>query len=130
MKTLYRSTLGLIGALALAGATHAQVPSTNDISDGFSNTGMGMGALFHLVPGVPPSGGNVNTASGAFALYLNTTGYANTASGYEALEDNMTGCDNTASGAGALQYNTSASYNTASGAAALYFNTTGNYNTA
>src|ERR1700681_4555469 len=128
MKTLYRSTLGLIGALALAGATFAQVPSTNDTSDAYSNTGMGMGALANLIPGTPPTGGNVNTASGYEALLHNTTGCYNTATGSYAMEDNQTGCDNTATGAGALQAN-NASYNAASGAAALYRNTAGNYNT-
>src|ERR1700694_4465063 len=105
MKTLYRSTLGLIGALALAGATFAQVPSTNDPSDAYSNTGMGMGALANLIPGTPPTGGNVNTASGMNALYFNTTGYANTASGYEALLRNTTGCYNTATGSYAMEDN-------------------------
>jgi hypothetical protein len=53
MKTLYRSLLLSIGALALAGAAYGQVPSTNDTSttDGKANTGMGTGALSSLAGG-------------------------------------------------------------------------------
>jgi hypothetical protein len=124
MKSL---TLGLIGALALAGTVFAQVPSTNGTSDGNANTGMGSAAL-----GGPASsnGGVGNTASGAWALNSNTTGSYNTASGAYALEVNTTGSYNDASGMYVLTNNTTGSYNDASGYAALYYNTTGSYNAA
>src|SRR5215469_14758696 len=48
------------------------------------------------------SGNNANTASGASALFSNTTGLENTASGVNALFGNTTGNSNTASGASAL----------------------------
>jgi len=74
MNTLYRAIFGLIGALALAGTAVAQVPSSNDTSDGGYNTGMGTYAL-----GGPAAsnGGFNNTASGSYALYANTTGSNN-----------------------------------------------------
>jgi hypothetical protein len=127
MNTLYRSTSGLIGALALAGIAFAQVPSTNDVSDGHSNTGMGTAAL-----GGPAgsNGGYQNTASGFGALYSNMTGSGNTASGFEAMYSNTTGGNNIASGYQALYSNTTGSNNTASGFDALLSNTTGNQNTA
>src|ERR1700692_1308150 len=101
MKTLYRSSLGLIGALALAGAAYAQVPSTNDRSDAYQNTGMGSGALVKVTPGTYPTGFD-NTASGYGALGMNTTGYYNTASGYAALFENTTGYFKPSSGERAL----------------------------
>jgi hypothetical protein len=128
MKTLYQSLLLSIGALALAGTAFAQVPSTNDTSDGGRfNTGMGTGALGGPAP---MNGGLYNTASGYEALFSNTTGNYNTASGAGALAASSNGMSNTASGAGALESNTSGSYNTASGVNALLFNTTGTNNTA
>jgi hypothetical protein len=129
MKILYRSLFGLIGALAIAGKTFAQVPNTNDTStsDATQNTGMGTGAL----GGPNPANltGYGNTASGYNALYSNTAGYANTASGWEALYNNDSHY-NTATGYEALYYNTDGNSNTASGYAALYLNTTGDQNTA
>jgi endosialidase-like protein len=60
-------TLALIGTLAFAGATLAQVPSTNDTSDTISgNTGMGTGALGG--PNPVNLTGTHNTASGVNAL--------------------------------------------------------------
>jgi Chaperone of endosialidase len=143
MKTLYQSLLLALGALALAGTAYAQVPGTNDTSDGNRNTGMGLNAL-----GGPAAtnGGSDNTASGFQALSSNTTGSGNTASGSQALFHNTTGDYNTASGYLALNSNTTGLWNTASGAyalfsnngngntasgfEALYFNTTGEGNTA
>ncbi|HSY08558.1 MAG TPA: tail fiber domain-containing protein [Steroidobacteraceae bacterium] len=144
MKTLYQSLLLAIGALALAGTAYAQVPTTNDTSDGNQNTGMGTGALggpaatnggfSNTASGADAlysnTGGAFNTASGARALGANTTGYYNTASGYEALYNNRTGQQNTASGANALWINTTGNNNTASGYEALESNTTGSNNTA
>jgi Chaperone of endosialidase len=121
MNAISKSTMALA---LLSGAAYAQVPSTNDTSDGLSNTGMGTGALN------PAMTGTDNTASGAYALHSNTTGADNTASGFQALYSNSTGYDNTASGVCALVSNTTGNSNTASGTSALYINTTGNDNTA
>ena len=128
MKILYITLLGLIGALALAGTAYAQVPASNDTSDGSAgNTGMGTGAL-----GGPAAtnGGGYNTASGYDALFSNTTGGYNTASGFMALYNNTYGLNNTASGYAALYSNTTGTHNTASGFEALYANTFGTFNTA
>jgi hypothetical protein len=128
MNTLYSSTLGLVGALALAGTAYAQVPSTNDTSDGNQNTGMGTGALGGPNPQVLT--GTDNTASGYQALYSNESGDGNTASGYSALASNTRGNSNTATGWAALTSNTTGNNNTASGTIALEFNTSGSENTA
>jgi trimeric autotransporter adhesin len=64
-----------------------------------------------------------NTATGAAALYKNTTGSYNTATGSDVLYRNRTGSSNTATGFDALSNNT-ASYNTATGWQALFSNTT------
>jgi hypothetical protein len=87
MRSFNRSVCILAGALAAAGTVHAQVPSTNDTSDGSDNTGMGTRAL-----GGPAAagGGTANTASGAYAP-LRNTGNSNTASGAYALNVNTTG---------------------------------------
>ena len=141
MKTLYQSLLLSIGALALAGTAFAQVPSTNDTSDGSGNTGMGLGALGSNTTGGDNTAsgtdalnanttGSLNTASGVGALEFNTTGSGDTATGYNALAANTTGGDNTASGLFALQNNTTGTNNTASGANALDKNTTGSNNIA
>jgi hypothetical protein len=113
-----------MGALAAAGAVDAQVPASNDTSDGRNNTGMGTHTLFSNTTGYD------NTASGYGALYSNTIGYDNTASGYQALALNTFGRVNTAAGFQALYSNTYGSYNTASGYQALYSNTGGYDNTA
>jgi trimeric autotransporter adhesin len=71
----------------------------------------------------------MNTANGAFALNLNT-GSQNTATGAQALFNNSSGQFNTAAGALALFSNTNGVVNTANGYQALYSNTGGNRNTA
>jgi hypothetical protein len=109
---------------ALAGAAHAGQPPDIVVSDGLYNTAMGTDALASLTSGYQ------NTASGAFALYADTTGFDNTALGTNALANLSSGVQNTASGAFALGANTIGSYNTASGYDALSFNTSGSYNTA
>ena len=86
------------------------------------NTGIGGGALVLNT-------GNSNTAVGAAALLLNTTGEQNTAVGTDALVFNDAGSSNTATGYFALMNNTG-SGNTANGAFALNSNTTGIFNTA
>ena len=115
-------------ALALwSVAAYAQLPSTNDTSDGNDNTGMGTRALGG--PAASTTGAS-NTAAGYEALYSNTSGSYDTAMGAYALSLNTSGIFDTATGTAALQYNTIGYYNTASGTGALKFNTTGSYNTA
>jgi hypothetical protein len=142
MNTLYQSLLLTIGALALAGTALAQVPSTNDTSDDYANTGSGSLTLHNIQPGYGRNAafgyealydnttGNDNAAAGYQALANNTTGSANVALGSYALGVNKTGNDNAALGYYALSNNTSGINNTASGFQALFTNTTGNYNTA
>lgn len=79
-----------------------------------------------------PDGGypNENTAEGADALDLLSTGGRNTALGFEALRDNTTGSFNTATGSEALSSNTIGLNNTATGYRALSSNTSGGNNTA
>jgi hypothetical protein len=74
--------------------------------------------------------GSFNMASGTNSLFSNTTANYNTATGDSALRSNTTGTNNVASGTNALYSNTTASYNTASGDSALFSNTTGGHNTA
>jgi hypothetical protein len=124
MNTCHRSILGIIGALAVAGAAYGAQPPDVVTSDGNANTAMGTDALQILTTGVE------NTASGSQALYSNTTGTGNTASGANALHDNSHGADNTAVGDSALYYNTIGHGNTASGLHALFFNSTGSDNMA
>ena len=73
-----------------------------------ANTSWGYGALNIISSGA----GSQNTASGAYALMLNTAGGRNTATGYQSL------------------YNTNSDYNTAYGFNSLFNNTTGVYNSA
>jgi hypothetical protein len=90
--------------------------------EGSFNTALGGGALALNL-------GDSNTAVGAAALLLNTTGEQNTAVGTDTLVFNDTGASNTAIGFFALGDNTS-SGNTAAGAFALTSNTAGTFNTA
>ena len=87
------------------------------------NTGVGGGAL-------ALNTGDSNTAVGAAALLLNTTGTNNTAVGTDALVFNDGGNSNAAIGTFALQSNTDGSANTAVGFQALFSNTDGISNTA
>ena len=141
MKTFYQSLLLAFGALALAGTSFAQVPSTNDTSDTTSRTTAGgFGAI------KTSSTGTDNTAHGFEPLYYNTTGSYNsvfgegsgshnttgsynTAVGYWALYQNQAGVENTAIGYEALNSNR-AGFNTAVGFQSLYENHTGKYNIA
>src|ERR1700688_3927318 len=131
--------LGLIGALAVAGAVYGQQPPDVVTSDAFDNTAMGHGVLFSLAPfsichgGFCEFAGGYNTGAGYQALYSNTQGSWNTAIGYLALYSDIgnaspTGSFNTASGANTLQYNTTGNENTASGTYALQKNTRGKKN--
>jgi hypothetical protein len=122
MRTLYQTLILSVGALVLVATGFAQVPSSNDTSDGNLNTGMGSLALGGPVATRTPDTrrsnttgtyntgtrapwdyagalfGNDNSASGFSSLYSNTTGGSNTASGYGSLFSNVTGSYNTASG--------------------------------
>jgi len=71
-----------------------------------------------------------NSASGANALYSNTTGNRNNASGEGALYSNTTANDNNAMGANALHNNITGTLNNAMGNFAMEYNTTGNNNNA
>lgn len=70
-------------------AANAQLPSANDSSDGYGNTGMGTDAAYHncspnyVCNGVGTAVGN--TGAGYSALYSNEDGVNNTAIGYDAL---------------------------------------------
>jgi trimeric autotransporter adhesin len=98
-------------------------------TDGSFNTAVGAGTLFFNVGNQGSSQGIQNTAIGAAALLLNTTGAQNTAVGAAALL-NSNGDSNTAVGFRALASNTTAESNTATGAFALESNTVGLGNTA
>ncbi len=69
-------------------------------------------------------------ATGALALYANTTGFYNMANGSNAMFHNTTGSYNVAEGLNALRLNTTGSINTAVGLSALLNNTTGGSNVA
>ena len=74
--------------------------------------------------------GDNNTASGFYALFTNTTGPYNMANGYESLYSNTTGAFNAANGVFVLYNNTIGNFNTAAGPGALLANTTGSNNVA
>jgi hypothetical protein len=132
MKTLYQTLFFALGALAASGTAFAQVPSTNDTSDKYFNTGSGTNALFSVTPSTVGCGesGTCNTAAGYKALYANTVGFINTAVGVQALYENTSGDNNTAVGYNALYSNTIGEFETAIGVQALYSNTRSQDNTA
>jgi hypothetical protein len=74
--------------------------------------------------------GDKQVAIGTNALWSNTTGVNNTAVGREAMYKSVSGGNNTAVGINALHENTTASNNSAYGNSALFSNTTGALNTA
>jgi len=113
------STLSVTGAGSIQGLTIGR--GAGAVA---TNTAVGASAL-----GVNSSGGG-NTAVGQQALQANTTAGANTAVGRQSLFTNTTGIENTANGVFSLYYNTTGSYNTAMGLAALQSNTTASNNTA
>jgi hypothetical protein len=125
-------SLTLNGALTLPAATVSQDIIYSGTSlllydDNSGNSFIGLDAGNITTSG---QGGFVNTASGFYALFSNTTGYDNTAIGASALMQNTTGSDNTAIGGSALVQNTTGSGNMAGGGQALFSNTTGSGNTA
>jgi hypothetical protein len=112
-------------AVAFGGPGAATTAARSDhthASAGTESTSVGAGALAVGTAGQ-------NTAVGALALVLNTTGFANTAVGRQALSSNVNGTDNTAVGRNALAAST-ASENTALGSLSLDANTSGTRNTA
>jgi len=130
MKNLYRFSLSF-GAIALAAAVHAQVPSTNGTSDTQGNTGIGSSSLGGTGSTTAATiAGYYNTAAGFRALYSNTNGVSNIAVGYDALYANSTGDNNTAVGNEALLFNSGGGNNTALGAGALADNENSSNNTA
>jgi hypothetical protein len=97
--------------------------SLASVTTGSLNTGVGAGTLvFNTADG--------DTATGAGALFSNTSGFGNTANGSFALSNNTTGNNNTAVGRDALSSDTTGGSNTAIGHDALFNNGTGNNNTA
>src|SRR5438270_568672 len=127
MKSL---RLALIGALPVARMAYAQQPPDVVVSDHYSNTAMGTGALLSVTPSSTTILGSGNTAAGAGALSSNTTGFYNTASGAAALKTNTTGFNDVAIGYIALTANTTGSDMIAIGSNTLSSNTTGGTNIA
>jgi hypothetical protein len=97
-------------------------------SDAMDNTAIGTGALSD--PDLDADGGCHNTADGAGALNVDSSGSYNTATGFDSLYKNLTGNYNTGFGTYTLYSNTSGQNNTASGFNTLYSNTSGGNNTA
>ena len=110
------------------------------LTTGAGNTGVGWYSLFSNATGSFNTGVGVvalalnnadnNTAVGAGALFLNTTGEQNAAVGANALVHNDSGSDNNAFGTNALFDNVDGFFNNAHGRNALAANTIGNNNTA
>ena len=119
MKAFKRSMRLILAAapLIFSSLVHAQQPPDPVDSDNFNDTAIGRNALYYLETG--GGGGAQNSAFGAHALFLNTTGTANSAFGANALTNNSIGNSNTASGSFALYNNTTGSNNTATGNGAL-----------
>jgi hypothetical protein len=88
-----------------------------------TNTAVGASAL------AVNTSGATNTAIGESSLFSTTTGAGNTAVGYRTLYTNVSGTENTAQGYAALYYNTG-NTNSAYGYQALFNNTTASNNTA
>ncbi len=112
-------------AVDFAGPGAASTAARSDHSHALAgdfNTGLGEGVL-------ATNSGPENTALGAFALDVNTTGVGNTGVGSGALGANTTGNFNTAVGVAAL-FNSNGDENTALGHGALSSSTSGNLNTA
>ena len=105
------------GSYALDSHSHTAFP-TNLTIDNQLRLGNGGGRVYS------------NSAFGANALMLNTTGSANTAIGLNSMYTNTTGGNNTALGQLSLYSNTSGTQNVAIGVSAMYTNSTGAYNTA
>jgi hypothetical protein len=95
----------------------------NSGTSGNLNTAVGTNAL-------NPSGGQVNSAFGGFALSSNSSGEYNNSFGGGSLLSNTSGSENVAMGVNSLYSNTIGLYNTATGNRSLYSNIDGNGNLA
>jgi len=95
------------------------------IWNGEYNTAIGYHAMLGDQPGIT---GDWNTANGANALMVNTSGVGNTATGYNSLHSNSTGIRNTGNGINSLGKVTTGARNTALGAGAGSNITTGSDN--
>ena len=110
------------------------------LTTGVGNTGVGWYSLFSVGPNSFNTGvgagalalnnADSNTALGAEAMLLNTSGFENVANGTEALLNNASGSYNDAVGAFALLHNIDGSSNNAFGNAALSQNRYAGDNTA
>ncbi len=91
-------------------------------SEGYYNTGIGIGALSAVTTG------QQNTANGYYSLYSNTTGSYNTANGYRSLYANTTGSSNAATGVYAGRYIADGSTGNTTGSNSLFlgYNTKAN----
>jgi endosialidase-like protein len=104
--------------------------SLSSNTDGSFNTGVGAGTLLFNIGDQTTGEGLENTAVGAAALLLNTTGFQNTAVGATALENNDSGIRNTGIGSRALINVVDGDENTAVGRRALEGVVSGNTNVA
>ncbi len=128
------------GYLGTEGNVFWGISSGNNNTNGYSNVGMGAGALFNntdksnLVAigdsSLYNNQGTSNTALGSKALYSNTTGYNNVANGYQSLFSNTTGYNNVANGYQSLYSDTTGYSNVANGYQSLFSNTSGRLNVA
>ena len=134
-------TLSVAGTLTVTGAAStidataigATTPDTGaftTLTASSTLTVTGAGSIQGLTVGRGAGAVATNTAVGASALLVNTTGANNTAVGYQALDSNTTASANTSIGANALATNTTGGNNTALGNLALNGNTTAGRNTA
>ena len=94
------------------------------------NTSFGITALENVVPNYTSGDGLYNSAFGAGALNLNSTGRHNSAFGLSALQYSTTGNNNSAFGSAALLFNKTGYDNSAFGTSALARNISGYYNCA
>ena len=109
---------------SLGGVGSGFTIQTGNISNGYSNIGLGGSSLFNNTTGY------YNIGIGDSSLYFNTTGYINIGIGYQSLNQNRTGNYNTGISHQSLYQNTTGNYNTGISYRSLNQNTTGNYNTA
>jgi hypothetical protein len=132
MKTISKKKISAI-AMACMALTLGKVCAQNNTSYkantipilGANCTAFGEHALY-----TNGANGQNNTATGYYALALNTYGSRNAAHGTQALVNNTTGTDNTANGYQALFKSTEGFGNVANGSLSLYYNTDGYWNTA
>jgi len=150
-NTGVQSFNGLTGQVTGASLGANTFTALNTFNAGISAAGGTFSALTRFTAGISAAGGvtfandisvyglrvgrgagnvSTNTAMGAGALNVNTTGGGNSAVGVNALRDNTTGNHNSAVGGYALFANTIGINNSAVGMSALFANTTGVRNSA